>query len=222
MPCLIDVRGKRIPLRRGQTYVMGRGESSDVIVEDLSCSRSHAQITVAVATDAAFLEDLGSRNGSYLNGELVRGRVGLPERARIRLGSSVFLVELKDSRQEINLAETGTIGFEAGTGGVDLDGGELGTLGLGELLKLLLPTRRNVTMSAALPDVYATVEVRDGEVVAASFGDLEGFNALVKLGRASSGIYWTVENTEPCERNVHEPSAKLLLELSRCLDPAAR
>jgi hypothetical protein len=78
-------------------------------------------------------------------------------------------------------------------------------------------SRRSVTLHVALPSGEAGVDVRDGEVHSAFHGDLKGFAALVRLGREASGIFWLNENTAPIERNVHETSAHLLVELLRCI-----
>lgn len=63
-------------LRAGMTYVLadgetkvGRSEDSDLFLGDVSVSRKHALFTVA--GDALRVEDLGSLNGTYLNGNRV-------------------------------------------------------------------------------------------------------------------------------------------------------
>jgi len=221
MPYLVTVSGSRIPLRRGQTYTLGRGMDCDIVVEDAACSRRHAQLSVARTTDAVFLEDLTSRNGTFLNGEPVRSRVALREGTRVQVGGSIFLVRLKEHEEERELADTGTVAFDNGAFAQDLDGGELARYGLLELLKLVFNAQRNVTVHVALANEQALIEVRSGEVHAAEYGGLQGFNALVKLGRQSSGIFWLVETEEPCDRNINEPCVRLLAELSRCLDPAS-
>jgi pSer/pThr/pTyr-binding forkhead associated (FHA) protein len=220
MPYLVTVAGSRIPLRRGQTYTIGRGMDCDVVVEDGACSRRHAQLSVARTTDAVFLEDLTSRNGTFLNGEPVTSRVALGEGARIQVGGSIFLVRLKEREEERELADTGTVSFERGTFVQDLDGGELNRYGLPDLLKLVFNAQRNVTVHVALASEHAKIEVRGGEVMSAECGGLVGFNALVKLGRQSAGIFWLVETDDPCDRNISEPFVRLLSELQRCLAPS--
>jgi hypothetical protein len=192
----------------------------DIVVEDAACSRRHAKITVAQAADAAFVEDMGSRNGSFLNGEPVRSRTAVREGTRLQVGASIFLVRLKEDVVESKLADTGTVAFDGGTWEQDLDGGELSRYGIVDLLKLVFNAQRNVTVHVALASEHARVEVRGGEVVAADYAGLQGFNALVKLGRQNSGIFWLVETEEACPRNVHEPAVRLLAELQRCLDPS--
>ncbi|MCU0489046.1 MAG: FHA domain-containing protein [Anaerolineales bacterium] len=69
--------------------VIGRDPGVDILVESPGVSRRHAQITLQ--GDQCILEDLGSSNGTFLNGE----RISQPRRLRngdvIRLGQSVAL-----------------------------------------------------------------------------------------------------------------------------------
>lgn len=58
------LKGQRWPL--SQTIVLGREASCDVVVADRQISRFHARITPT--TEGAILEDLGSKNGTHLNG----------------------------------------------------------------------------------------------------------------------------------------------------------
>ena len=194
----------------------------DIVVEDAVCSRCHAQLSVARTTDAVFLEDLGSRNGTFLNGEPVHSRVAVREGTRVQVGGSIFLVRLLEADSDRQLTATGTLAFDEGEIGQDLDGGELARYGLLNLLKLVFNARRNVSVHVALANEHATIEMRDGDVHSAVYGGLKGFNALVKLGRQPAGIFWLVETEQVCERNINEPCVRLLAELARCLDPATR
>jgi len=220
MAYLVTVKGDRIALRPGQTYVLGRGSDCDIVTGDGACSRRHARITMPRSGDAAIVEDLGSRNGTYVGGELVRSRLAAREGSRIQLGGTVYLVRLGREEGEVDLTETGTLTFDQQYG-QDLDGGELSRLGVLDLLGMLCAGSRSVTIHVALADEQARIEVRDGEVHAAECGGLQGFNALVRVGRQTQGIFWLVETEEACDRTMTETSARLLAELRRCLDPTA-
>jgi len=58
------LKGQRWQL--SQTIVLGRESSCDVVVVDRQISRFHARITPT--TEGVILEDLGSKNGTHLNG----------------------------------------------------------------------------------------------------------------------------------------------------------
>ncbi len=71
--------GSRIRLSRGASIEIGRDPEAEVcIAEVLSISRRHARLEYR--GDHVTLEDLGSTNGTYLNGQLIR------ECARLRSG----------------------------------------------------------------------------------------------------------------------------------------
>jgi two-component system cell cycle response regulator len=68
--------------------VIGRGREADVRVQGDGISRKHAGIRVTA--DQVVFEDLGSTNGSFVNGERVTQRV-LEEGDKIQIGTSVIL-----------------------------------------------------------------------------------------------------------------------------------
>ena len=79
--------GIRLPLRRGENLV-GRGSDDVVDIEAPTISRHHARIVVGEsATIEATIEDLDSKNGTWLDGERVAGPRGLADGASVRLGS---------------------------------------------------------------------------------------------------------------------------------------
>ncbi|MEL7646319.1 MAG: FHA domain-containing protein [Anaerolineaceae bacterium] len=65
------------------TLTIGRDESCQVVVPDRQVSRQHARL--ALRDNAVFLEDLGSKNGTYLNGQLITSPTQLRESDEIRI-----------------------------------------------------------------------------------------------------------------------------------------
>jgi len=219
MPYLINVAGSRIPLRRGHAYTLGRGRDCDIVIPDGSCSRRHATITVANLSEHVYVDDCDSRNGTYLNGRPVDGPTIVPNGGRLRIGSSIFLLQLNEEAELGELEETCTTTTGEGVALVrDIDGGELSSLGLLETLRLLVTARRSVTMHVALPTAAARVDVRGGEILSARHGGLDGLEALVKLGGETSGIFWLVDANGPCPKNIHQPSSHVIFELGRLLE----
>jgi pSer/pThr/pTyr-binding forkhead associated (FHA) protein len=92
-----DPTGTFWPIHSGQIQ-LGRsaGEGIDIALQDASASSKHASIHADPATGQAFVEDNGSRNGTFLN----EARLGSGERRqlrdndRLRLGSTTFVVKL--------------------------------------------------------------------------------------------------------------------------------
>lgn len=61
---------KKEYLLTSETVTIGRKPSNDIPIDNLSVSGKHAQV-ITILEDS-FLEDLGSTNGTYVNGKLVK------------------------------------------------------------------------------------------------------------------------------------------------------
>lgn len=88
-PRLIDLTTNRsFPITKAQ-IVMGRALSSDIAIEDLNVSRTHAEIRRENA-NAWSVADLGSTNGTLVNGRHIASTM-LQEGDRITVGTTTFL-----------------------------------------------------------------------------------------------------------------------------------
>lgn len=76
---------------RDRTYVIGRAASCDVVVTDEKASSRHAQLAPDVL--GFRLRDLGSTNGTYVNGERIPAERLLRGGESIRVGETTFLYE---------------------------------------------------------------------------------------------------------------------------------
>jgi serine phosphatase RsbU (regulator of sigma subunit) len=72
-------------LRPGRTSI-GRSSSSDIVVSELSLSRTHA--VIFSSGGRFYVEDAGSRNGTYVNQVRIKGPLGLSNGDLIKLGAS--------------------------------------------------------------------------------------------------------------------------------------
>lgn len=241
MPSLLTVTGNRIELEPNRSYVLGRGSDCDLVVSDMASSRRHARITVGGRRQTLFIEDLKSRNGTHVNEERINGRVHLKDGSRIRIGTTVYLVRADDGvsgEEQQDLLDTGTVALEKLSLGTEVDekllrafkkvgsshtefAGQLSSFPLIEVLQLLMQTHRSGTLHLEVEAGHATIEIRNGEVLSAGYQELQGFPALLMLVNLRAGIFWLVEKITPCQRNIHEPPARLLFELCRAFDEAA-
>jgi pSer/pThr/pTyr-binding forkhead associated (FHA) protein len=71
------------------SLVLGR-EAADLLIDDAEVSRRHAALRPA--GDALELEDLGSLNGTWVNGTRIQGPVRLELGDRVQLGDTSFEV----------------------------------------------------------------------------------------------------------------------------------
>ncbi|MEW6227149.1 MAG: FHA domain-containing protein [Bacillota bacterium] len=78
--------GERFSL--GANTILGRAAESDVVIDDPYVSARHAEVT---RTGAGYkLRDLGSTNGTYVNGRRIRGECVLRPGDRVRLGDTIL------------------------------------------------------------------------------------------------------------------------------------
>ncbi|HEX9093791.1 MAG TPA: FHA domain-containing protein [Coriobacteriia bacterium] len=79
--------GREIPLPDG-THLIGRGEGCLIRLGSARVSRCHARLVVA--PDGVTVEDLGSRNGTWVGGRRVEGRVALDDGAEFHVATETI------------------------------------------------------------------------------------------------------------------------------------
>ena len=84
--CWLLIGGRRLPLRHGEN-ILGREPDEGINLDSPTVSRRHARISIA-GTQAT-LEDLGSKNGTFVGGEQISTAVPLKDGDEIRTGSVV-------------------------------------------------------------------------------------------------------------------------------------
>jgi len=89
---------------QGERTVLGRHPNCHVVFDNGAISRHHAQILESHGS--YYIEDLRSRNGTYLNGDALEGRTELHDGDQVRLCDVVVAVEL--SRSSSKLVESGS------------------------------------------------------------------------------------------------------------------
>ncbi|MFO7180047.1 MAG: DUF4388 domain-containing protein [Pseudomonadota bacterium] len=82
-------QGGEYPLIEGQEIVIGRSSELDMVLVEEMVSRRHARISLK--NGVITIEDLGSTNGTFINGEKIQ-RATLNEGDRILIGTSILKV----------------------------------------------------------------------------------------------------------------------------------
>ncbi|HEY5526317.1 MAG TPA: FHA domain-containing protein [Candidatus Anoxymicrobiaceae bacterium] len=72
----------------GDDLRVGRAANSNVVIDDTYASQQHARIFAN--DDTFFVEDLGSTNGTYVNGRKISYPLELRVGDRIKIGKTVF------------------------------------------------------------------------------------------------------------------------------------
>lgn len=233
MARLVAVSGEQTVLEPNRSYVFGRGPECDFVLADIAASRQHARLTVGRVPKAVFLQDLGSRNGTYVNDEAVEGRKPLLDQSRLRIGTTLFLFTFEVPEAGA-WQETGTIPLDtlrdhtldprlrplldrvrrSGTGFA----GQLAWLNIIEVLQLLMHAHKSGTIHVETESGSGRIEIRLGEVYAAIYRETIGKGALKALARESAGLFWLEEGGTFCDRQIETDSSRLLVELCQALE----
>lgn len=79
------------------SYALGRSKKNDIVIPDPEASRKHAELTFDHDAGAWFVEDLESRNGVFLNDEMIRNRTILMHGDIIKIGEVCLEVDDSDA-----------------------------------------------------------------------------------------------------------------------------
>lgn len=93
-PYLVDAAGREFPLGNAP-LILGRSDKCAVYIADARASRKHAQI--AWDGETSMLTDLGSANGTFLNGRRIAAPQVLRDGDEITAASAVFTFRDPDS-----------------------------------------------------------------------------------------------------------------------------
>ncbi len=112
LPLVDGAHGDQIAIA-GDRAVLGRHPECDIVLDAAAVSRQHAQISHAGGEN--FIEDLHSRNGTFVNGRLVQGRVcGTADGDRLKICDLLFTCYRKPP------VEAPRSGFSGGGGSAEL------------------------------------------------------------------------------------------------------
>jgi predicted component of type VI protein secretion system len=81
--------GKEFPLEKNEVFI-GRDLTNDVVINDAEVSRRHARLVSQAG--GYILEDLGSTNGTFVNGQRLMGPYILRSAETVTLGEHVSLM----------------------------------------------------------------------------------------------------------------------------------
>jgi hypothetical protein len=219
-------QGGEFPLRMNREIVIGRSSDLDMVLVEDMVSRRHAKIT---STDAeVFIQDLGSTNGTFVNGEKIVGRARMNEGDRILVGTSIIKVvaaELNPALNNQSEAEARRR-LEAGANRQSTAGrpmsGVIEEIPLPDLLQLLSTSRKSGVLKVGAPHGVGKIYLRKGQIYFAAINDDFGVSPQKAIYRMLTWITGTFELEPQVEMQVMEEISEstegLLMEGVRQLD----
>jgi len=216
-------QGREFPLPPDLTFVFGRVSDVDVLLLDKKVSRKHAKISTHGGR--IVLEDLASRNGTFVNGARVRS-VELKEGDELLIGSStIMLVSLSEAKPRSPQPAVQQIRQAPGHPSPEvapLISGSIHEMPLADLLQLFTNSRKSGVLSIHADHGIGKVYVREGHVYHAEIED----NPMVKARKAFYRMFTWIEGAFDLKpfgdhhvaEEITESTTSLVLEAVRQLD----
>jgi hypothetical protein len=215
-------QGGEFPLRPNREIVIGRSSELDMVLVEDMVSRKHAKIVTD--ENVVTIEDLGSTNGTFVNGEKVRVSE-IKDGDRILIGTSIIkLVTMSGEPNSITETEARSRLVVAGNKRPPTKSmsGSIEEIPLPDLLQLLSTSRKSGVVVIRSDLGVGKIYLRKGQIYFASIDD--SFNtgprkAMYRLLAWTQGFF---DLDPPDERDVLEELSDstegLLMEGMRQLD----
>jgi len=91
----LESGGERREIKVAGPLTVGRAQTAGVYLDDKTLSREHTKFYVE--NGKLFVRDLESKNGTYLNGSLVRNTQPLKHGDKVKVGTAIFTVMADDA-----------------------------------------------------------------------------------------------------------------------------
>jgi Domain of unknown function (DUF4388)/Inner membrane component of T3SS, cytoplasmic domain len=210
-------QGGEYPLGLQAEIVVGRSSDLDMVLVEDMVSRRHARLT---CTDAQiFIEDLGSTNGTFVNGEKI-ARASLKEGDRVLIGTSILkVVALDPSAPMPRRAEMPSAARAAQTKTMT---GSIDEIPLPDLLQLLGSSKKSGQLVVRSDDDVGKIHLRKGIVVHASINDLTEVPPLKSIFRILTWSHGSFDlaplDDRPMPNEISSGVQELLMEGLRQID----
>jgi len=217
-------QGGEFPLRPHREIIIGRSSDLDMVLVEDMVSRKHAKITTDEQT--VTIQDLGSTNGTFVNGEKVR-KADLKDGDRILIGTSIIKIVYVDGEATSALSENEArnklaVAANKKASAPKSMAGSIEEIPLPDLLQLLSTSRKSGVLVVRSDAHVGKLFFRKGQIY---FANLEGQasigprKAFVRmLGWAQGTFELEPPDETPVAQEMEESTEALLMEGMRQLD----
>jgi pSer/pThr/pTyr-binding forkhead associated (FHA) protein len=211
-----------VRIEPGCEVTLGRGSDCTLQLPVAGASRRHASVTAREGR--VLLRDLGSTNGTYLNGERVVGEAVLGSGDRIRIGGLEILyccveagtgvAPLDDSRTLVSLWP--------GTAPIpEALRGDLAKVPLFAVLQMLEMGGQCGCLAVESSDGDGYLWLDAGRVVHAEHAKASGLPAALAIAQVVGGRFDFAPGSPPPEHSFSASVTEVILEATRLLDEAS-
>ena len=182
-------QGGEFPIVNDKPIIVGRSSDLDMVLVEDMVSRKHARITMQ--QDQIWIEDLGSTNGSFVNGEKIK-RTNLKEGDRVLIGTSILKVIVTDPSNGAVRRPVAEQPQRATQSGRTMSGA-IDEIPLPDLLQLLGTSKKTGVLVVQSDEDIGKIYLKKGNVAFASINDLEDVQPLKSVFRI---LTWTTGTFE--------------------------
>ncbi len=223
-------QGGEFPLQPNREIVVGRSSELDMVLVEDMVSRKHAKI---ITSDSqVMIQDLGSTNGTFVNGEKVK-KARLKEGDRILVGTSILkLVGLPDegaSEKPLDEAEIKSMMQQVAARKKRSSSpmsGRIDEVPLPDLLQLFSTSKKSGVVVIRSEDNEGKIYLRNGKIYYASVNDDHDMGpqkAFTRLISWTEGFFeLTAPTSEKFMVELDESTEGLLMDAMRELDEFGR
>ena len=175
-------QGGEFPITAGKEIVVGRSSDLDMVLVEDMVSRKHARI--AMQGDQIWIEDLGSTNGTFVNGEKIK-RARLKEGDRVLIGTSILKVIAGEGSRDSTDAkrELESVAAQRRTSQARTMSGSIEEVPLPDLLQLFGTSKKNGILVIRTEDDIGKIYLRKGAIFFASINDLDDVPPMKSIFR---------------------------------------
>ncbi len=218
-------QGGEFPLRMNREIIIGRSSDLDMVLVEDMVSRRHAKIS---STDLeVYIQDMGSTNGTFVNGEKIAGRALLQEGDRILVGTSIIKVVAVEGSVAQQTEAEARRRLEAGaqqrqaTQGRPMSG-VIEEIPLPDLLQLLSTSRKSGVLTINNGVSIGKIYLRKGAIYFATINDdfaVSPQKAIYRMLTWATGTFELEPGGEmQVMEEIQESTEGLLMEGVRQLD----
>jgi pSer/pThr/pTyr-binding forkhead associated (FHA) protein len=203
----------------GRVLTLGRSAECSLQLPVAGASRQHA--SVRWHEGQVLLRDLGSTNGTFLNGERVAGEATLASGDRILIGGfEIVFCCVEDGTVVAPLENSRTVVsyWPAATASSEALRGDLAKVPLFAVLQMLEMGRQCGCLAVESNGDEGFLWLDAGRVVHAECAKARGFDAALAIAQASSGRFDFAPNSPTPERSFDASVTEVILEATRLLD----
>jgi pSer/pThr/pTyr-binding forkhead associated (FHA) protein len=218
-------QGGEFPISGDKDVFIGRANDLEVVLVEDMVSRKHAR--VSLQADVLTIEDLGSTNGTFVNGEKIK-RARLKEGDRVLIGTSIIRVAMSDAGGDATdpKAKMQDVAAARRTSQVRTMTGTIDEVPLVDLLQLFTTSKKSGVLVLRKDDDVGRVFLRRGTITHASINENSEIAPLKSVYRLLTWERGTFELDPPDEREFAEElnvsTEAILMEGMRQMDELKR